>query len=898
MAVLLADGIGSRRRVKPYKATVFAPVETRAHRIKRIATKTIIWTSVVGTILVLAAGIASILFYNHYAAIVEKRVNSGFWQTRAGMYAAPYQIRKDQQATPDAIVEQLRRAGYIEGTTEGTVWNGSYEKTDGGLKITTSNAYNLEPEITDINFAGNRIKQIEHNGAKSDTYQIEPEMLSGRSETKRAKNHVLKFEDIPENLRNAILAAEDQRFFDHHGIDPRGIGRALIANLSGREIKQGGSTITQQLVKNTFLTPERSFTRKFSEAFLSIALENKMSKQDIFAVYCNEIYLGQYGASGVNGVEQAARAYFDKDLKNLTLDEAATIAAMIKNPRAYSPQRNPENSRDRRNWILARMSELGLSNASDIELAKNVETKLAPPKANDRSIAPYFVDAAMREITTKFDNDYLNSNFNTRVYTTIDTQLQTAAERAVTKHLEGLDRYYSKKSCASKEATTDTSSIQNPKSKIQNTPCRLQATIVALDPHTGHVLAMVGGRDYHESQFNRATDALRAPGSTFKPIVYATAYERGYSPISTQADQPTEFATIGGKLYKPSNYHGSYSNTNLTLKSALVKSSNVIAVKTAMDVGLGSVAKKAREFGFENIQTYPSMALGTMETTPLQLAAAYAVFANGGTSVEPTFIDKVVSGSDQVLHLSTPTGKQVVREQTAYMVTDALMDVVRRGTAAKANGALGKNVVFAGKTGTSKDGWFVGYTPNLVTVAWVGLDDNEDIHATGGDIAVPLWVDFMREVVRMRPEFGGANFTMPKGLTEVVVDPETGMAAGPYCPQRETAVVPASAATSVECFKHQPLTTMYASADVHEMDPSVPYTTTVEAEEVTPPQAHDSRYIVEYEDYSGSDDRLNVRKSSAPGTPRESATQTRPTLRGDESYLEQYERAEKAKKPE
>jgi membrane peptidoglycan carboxypeptidase len=321
------------------------------------------------------------------------------------------------------------------------------------------------------------------------------------------------------------------------------------------------------------------------------------------------------------------------------------------------------------------MRDLGLSNASDIELAQNVETKLAPPKANDRSIAPYFVDAATRELSSKFDNDYLNSNFNTRVYTTIDTQLQAAAERAVTKHLEGLDKYFSKKSCASKEASPDLSSIQNPKSKIQN-GCRLQATIVAIDPHTGHVLAMVGGRDYRESQFNRATDALRAPGSTFKPIVYATAYERGYSPISTAADQPTEFATIGGKPYKPSNYHGSYSNTNLTLKTALVKSSNVIAVKTAMDVGLGSVAKKAKEFGFENIQTYPSMALGTMETTPLQLAAAYAVFANGGTSVEPTFIDKVVSGSDEVL-ASLDTERKASRPRADSLYGDRRADGCR-----------------------------------------------------------------------------------------------------------------------------------------------------------------------------------------------------------------------------
>ena len=890
MAVLVSDGIERRRRIKPYKATVFAPVEPRAQRIKRIATKTIVWTSVIGAILLVAAGIASILFYNHYAAIVERRVDAGFWQTRAGMYAAPYQIRKDQQATPDAIVEQLRRAGYVEGDNNGTVWNGSFEKTDTGLKITNSNAYSLEPEITNINFAGNRVKQIEQNGAKADTYQIEPEMLSGRSETKRTKNHVLKFEDIPENLRNAILAAEDQRFFNHHGIDPRGIARAFVANLSGREIKQGGSTITQQLVKNTFLTPERSFTRKFSEAFLSVALENKMSKQDIFAVYCNEIYLGQYGASGVNGVEQAARAYFNKDLKDVTLDEAATIAAMIKNPRAYSPQHNPENSRERRNWILARMNEIGLSNASDVEIARNIETKLAPPKANDRTIAPYFVDAATKELTSKFSADYLNSNFNTRVYTTIDTQLQTAAERALTKRLEGLDKYYSKKSCGSKE---DSSSIQNPKSKIQN-GCRLQATIVALDPHTGHVLAMVGGRDYRESQFNRATDAQRAPGSTFKPIVYAAAYEHGYSPISTAADQATEFATIGGKMYKPSNYHGAYSNTNITFKTALVKSSNVIAVKTAMDVGLGSVAKKAKEFGFDNVETYPSMALGTMETTPLQLAAAYAVFANGGTSVEPTFIDKVVSGSDQMLQLSTPNGKQVIKEQTAYMITDALMDVVHRGTAAKANGALGKNVVFAGKTGTSKDGWFVGYTPNLVTVAWVGLDDNEDIHATGGDIALPMWVDFMREVVRTRPEFGGSSFEMPKALVEMVVDPETGMAAGPYCPQHETVVVPTNVATNVSCFKHQPLATMYAMNEVQEIDPSATYSTTIPATEVTAPNERDVQYVPANE----SDKRYIVEYKQYNDRSRGGENEERDLPKLKRSYLEEYDRDHKSKDPE
>jgi penicillin-binding protein 1B len=848
---------------------VFTQTETRSQRYRRVARTTFIWTSAFAAIAVAAVAVASFFFYNHYAAIVEKRVNAGFWQTRAGIYAAPYQIRKDQQASPDTIVELLRRAGYIEGNAEGNTWSGSFERTGNQLDITTSNAYNLDLETTTIKFTGNKIYEIRHNGVLQDNYQIEPEMLTGRSETKRAKNHVLKFEEIPENLRNAIIAAEDQRFFEHHGLDPRGIGRALVTNLTGGEIKQGGSTITQQLVKNTFLTPERSFTRKFAEAFLSVALENKMSKQDIFAVYCNEIYLGQYGASGVHGVEQAARAYFGKELKDVNLAEAATIAALIKNPRAFSPLRNPENSKTRRDWILARMHDLKLADDGDIELAKTGEVKLAPPKAAERSIAPYFVDAATREITEKLEGDYLNSNFNTRVYTTIDTQMQAIAEKSVAKHLEGLDKYFAKKGK------------------------RLQASIVALDPRTGHVLAMVGGRDYRESQFNRATDALRSPGSTFKPIVYATAFERGMTPITVAADRPMEFQLSGGKTYEPANYHDSYAMHNITLKSALVKSSNVIAVKTAMDVGLGAVAQKARQFGFQNVEPWPSMALGTGEVTPLQLAAAYAVFANGGNSVEPTFIDKVISANDETLHLSDPKSRPIIKEQTAYMVTDALMDVVHRGTAAKANGALGK-VPFAGKTGTTKDGWFVGYTPNLVTVAWVGLDDNEDLHSTGGDIALPLWVDFMRDVVQLRPEYGGSSFTMPKGLTQVVIDPETGMAAGDFCPQRESAVVPTSAATFVKCFKHEPMQNMYAMNDVSEMDPTAAYSTTIEASSVPEPKVveNDTRHIVVYEDYSDGDE-LNIRRPATPSDqPPPLATRRRVV---DETDMEAYE---KLKKPE
>ncbi len=505
-----------------------------------------------------------------------------------------------------------------------------------------------------------------------------------------------------------------------------------------------------------------------------------MSKQDIFALYCNEIYLGQYGSTGVHGVEQAARAYFDKDLKDLSLTEAAAIAAMIKNPNHYAPHKKETEAKLRREWIIAKMQETGKVLPNEAQTALKAELVLSKPKHSDQIIAPYFVDAATKALTTDFQRDVFNTNYNMRVYTTIDTQLQSIAEQSVNQHLEKLDKIYGKKGL------------------------NLQAALVAIDPKSGQILAMVGGKDYRESQFNRATEAKRQPGSTFKPFIYATALERGRTPMSVFSDRASEFVYDNGKSYKPANYGGSYTNDEITMKTALAKSSNVVAVEAAMDSGLSRVARQAEEFGFENIQAYPSMALGTMEVTPLELAAAYAVFANGGKQVEPTFISKIVSGEDNVIYQSMPGEKQIVSEKTAYMITDMLQAVVERGTARKADGALGKNVVLAGKTGSSKDGWFVGYTPNLVTVAWIGLDDNEDINSTGGEIALPLWTEFMKSAIQIRPEFGGESFPMPKGLVTVEIDPQTGMLAGAYCPHSETVVVPSSASSNIKCLRHQP----------------------------------------------------------------------------------------------
>lgn len=779
-------------RVKPVntkKAVQYVRTESKKTRILRAAKKTFFYGLIISVIFAIAAIAGFFYFYNQYAAIVDSRINSGFWHSRAGVYSAPFVLRKEQKTTLENVVELLRRSGYVEGGANDEIWNGNFKVQGETIEINTKNHSTGQTATAQIELKNNRIASITDGKNSLDEFKIEPELLTGRTETKRGRNQVLKYEDIPQNLRNAILTAEDRRFFEHNGIDPQGILRAISANYRKGAIRQGGSTITQQLVKNTFLSPERSFSRKFSEAFLSLALEKRMSKEEIFTLYCNEIYLGQYGLTGIHGVEQAARAYFDKDLKDLTLEESAAIAAMIKNPTRFAPHKNAAEANVRREWIIGKMAELNLVAATEAEIARKSELKLAKPKTNNQTVAPYFVDSATKELNEKFSTDYLNTNFNNRIYTTIDTQLQNLAEQSVSRQLAALDKVYAKKGL------------------------KMQATLVAIDPQTGHILAMVGGRDYNDSQFNRATEARRQPGSTFKPFVYAAALERGMTPVSVYNDAPVEFQFYNQKNYKPANYGDSYSNKTITLKTALAKSSNVVAVKTAVDAGLENVARKAVEFGFENVEPYPSMPLGTIEVTPLQLAAAYCAFANGGRQVEPTFIDKIVSVGERTVYSSGQSNKQIINPRTAYMITDMLTAVVERGTASKANGALGKDVIFAGKTGSSKDGWFVGYTPNLVTVAWIGVDENEDIRATGGEVALPLWVDFMKTVVQTRPEFGGESFPMPKGLIEVLIDPETGMTADAYCPQTEKVVVTSGMVSGVRCFKHQPVPESYVASN-------------------------------------------------------------------------------------
>ncbi|HEX6729154.1 MAG TPA: PBP1A family penicillin-binding protein, partial [Pyrinomonadaceae bacterium] len=581
-------------------------------------------------------------------------------------------------------------------------------------------------------------------------------------------------------LVQAILAIEDRRFFEHNGVDVWGIGRAFLRwSTSGSfKFKQGGSTITQQLVKNIYLTPAKTLERKFNEVMIAVALEQRLSKQDIFALYCNEIYLGQRNGVGVRGVAQAARVFFGKELKDISLAEAATIAGMIQSPARYAPYRHPEAARARRNTVLAAMARDGMVAVDVSEREQQSPVNVATFEGSSNELAPYYVDAVNRA-TDQLEGELEPGEEQAlRVETTIDPDLQTAAEKALRHQLELLDKTGRRKA-------------------------HPEGAMVALDPRTGKVLAMVGGRSYLESQLNRATDAKRQPGSVFKPFVYAAAFESGISPLSTYHDAPQTFR-YDHTSYSPGNYGRAYSMREVLLRDGLVRSLNVVTVDLAMRTGLTRVASTAAEFGLPRPDAYPSMALGTFEATPLQMAAAYSVFANGGTMFKPTVIAKVVDHSTgEMIDSGLSASEQIIKPGTAYMITDILSDVTRRGTARRANGSF-RNVAIAGKTGTSRDGWFVGYTPNLVCAVWIGFDDNKQLGLTGAEAALPAWIEFMEEALAIRPSLGGSDFPKPSGIVTVKIDPETGELAGPNCPMTQTVSVAAHFAPRMECFKHMP----------------------------------------------------------------------------------------------
>ncbi|HKR02482.1 MAG TPA: transglycosylase domain-containing protein, partial [Pyrinomonadaceae bacterium] len=607
----------------------------------------IIRCALISTGVVIVAAVAFFIYsYNYYAGVVDARLRSGYLTSRAGIYAAPRTLRKGQTISREGLVELLRRAGYLESAAS-DAWSGSFKAEGSAVEISPRRSTTTSPGVVSVHFdkGGTHISDLTGDmGVTLESYTLEPEILTTDAAMKTGQRPQLAFRDVPPTLMRAILSIEDRRFFEHGGVDIWGVGRAIFRNAADDQSSQGGSTITQQLVKNAFLTPERTFRRKYAEAMTAFALERRLSKEDIFALYCNEIYLGQRGSISVRGVEQAARIFFGKELKDLTLAESATIAGMIQSPNRYAPDRHPEATQARRNIVLGAMARDGFITIEEARTAAQEPVVVAPADAREQSTAPYFIDYVNRVVESRLGKEEKGDERNLRVYTTIDLDLQQLAETAVRRQLERLDKVYKKRNIEP------------------------QAALVAIDPKTGNVLAMVGGRNYAESQLNRATDARRQPGSTFKPIVYSAALESGLSPLTMYADAPQEFVYAGNSKYRPVNYGGGFSMRDVTMRTGLVRSLNVVTVDVAMRAGLRRVARTAESFGLPKAEPYPAIALGTTEATPLEMAAAYTTFANDGARVEPNVLARVSDSSNQdLIGGGVPQTRQVIRPTTAYM---------------------------------------------------------------------------------------------------------------------------------------------------------------------------------------------------------------------------------------
>ena len=551
--------------------------------------------------------------------------------------------------------------------------------------------------------------------------------------------------EIPKNLQNAFIAVEDNRFYDHIGIDPRGIVRAIWANIRGRTVTEGGSTITQQLAKNAYLTQDRTLKRKVQEVFLALQLERQYTKQEILELYMNQIYFGQ----GAYGVQAAARTYFGKDAKDLTLNECAMLAGIPKSPNYYSPVNNMDAATERKAVVLDQMVKYGYISDSEAAAAKKEPLHIAKNTNDGGKSASYFVDYVLQQLAEKYGDDAIYKD-GLKIYTTIDMDMQAAAETA----MKNLPTYF-----------TDANGIVQP-----------QGALVAIDPHTGYIKAMVGGRG--TDQFNRATQAVRQPGSAFKPFVFAAALENKYTPESVIEDKPLKVGS-----WEPQNYSRNFSG-KVRLRDVVRWSLNVPTVRIAQDIGIDKAIFYAQEMGISTFvldgatnDRNLATALGGMTrgVTPLELTSAYGTFANRGIHVKPVAILRVVSRTGKVLEEAERKEKSVMSADNAAALTAMLEDVIRRGTGTRAN--IGRPA--AGKTGTTSDyhdAWFVGYTPDLVTGVWIGNDSVSDLHGmSGGMTPAVIWQAFMQKALAQMPirSFAGSPaYSDTSAKEETAVDHE------------------------------------------------------------------------------------------------------------------------------
>ncbi len=732
--------------------------------------------------LILAIGftVAFSYYYIKYDRIIERKFRSPVFGNSAKIYAQPETVRVGEKIEAREIAAELRRAGYSDRDDQSQM--GSFRLASGGIEITPGPESYHSPEPARISIEEGQVDHITSKDSELSAYELEPQLVTGLFDAeRRSKRELVKYNEIPPVMVQATLAIEDRRFFEHGGVNFLRMGEAAWIDLVRGRHEQGGSTITMQLSRGFFLTPEKTIRRKLTEMLIAEELEHKFTKQQIFEFYANWVDLGQRGSFAISGFAEASRAYFNKDLKDITLPEAALLAGLIQRPSYLSPYRHPERALDRRNIVLESMVETHAITREQADRAKAVPLKLAPPNV-EASDAPYFVDMVRDTLINKFNEHDLNDQ-SYRIYTTLDPELQKAAAQSVEMGIKLVDEQ------VKKLRTKRVKVGKKYETKVESGP-QAQVALVALDPHTGALLALVGGRDYGWSQLNHAV-SKRPTGSIFKPFVYAAAINTALdgsqsviTPASTVNDEPTSFV-YGDQIYEPRNYKEEY-HGDVTLRYALAMSLNNATVKVAEEVGYDKVADLAKSAGITSVKATPAMALGSYDASPVDMAGAYTTFANNGVRISPIWVRSVRNAKGDVIANYNTDQRPVMDPRISYVMTNMMEGVINNGLGYTAVRLRGFTPPAAGKTGSSHDGWFAGYTSNLLCIVWVGYDDYSDLRLSGAMTAAPIWTEFMKKAAALPQYSDMREFNQPSGVVDVQLDKTTNRLATPACPDDYT----------------------------------------------------------------------------------------------------------------
>jgi penicillin-binding protein 1B len=721
------------------------------------------------------ATLAAVIAGGLYAFSIDHDLTAKFegkrWKLPTHVYSDSLTMLPGSLLLTTGVLDRLQRLDY-QSVDHEPARPGEFFKSPTALWIYlrkfTYPGEIVQPRLVKITLNGDVIAKVFDLTKKEEMpmVEVEPELIGRFFGQVQEERRLIPWAAIPKSLVWSVAAVEDAAFFEHHGINVKGVFRALLKGLIRFKIREGGSGLTQQLVKNMYLSPERTLTRKGREAVMAIVLEMHYPKEKIFEVYINEIYFGQSGSVSICGLGEAAWFYFGKNPEELTLAESALLASLIRSPTGYNPRKFEERARIRRDYILDRLAKMPEAmaqlhvTAADLVAAKT-QTLSVNRHMPSRTIAPFFIDFLRQQLTASYGEDVLQSE-GLAIYTTLDVALQRMAERAVQKSLAELEA--------------------SAKSLVANDDNRLQAALIALEPSTGYVRAMVGGRDYAASPFNRAVQMRRQVGSAFKPFVYTAAFLRAYEDrnyhftgATMLKDEPLTIPS-GGKPWSPQNFDGKFEG-DVTVRHALEHSRNVPTARVALDVGLDRVIAAARQMGvIAKLEPYPSLALGVAEMSPLELAASYAPLASQGYYCEPIAIRDVVDRNGRVLEKRGVKPRRALPTQVAYLVTHILEGVLETGTAAGAR-RMGLKIPAAGKTGTTNEGhdaWFVGYTPSLLAATWVGFDREKNVGLTGARAALPIWTRFMIDYARGQQ---GDAFEPPPGIVFRKIDERSGLLA-------------------------------------------------------------------------------------------------------------------------